>query len=132
MSAIAIFLFVLCTSIGTCSASCAQIPLNPAHAGKTLKGHVLEKLKMQSISRCVHRCEKNMNCLSFNFDSDTKECEINSKDSLIATGDLVATSRNVIFSDIKDWLGVSLFIWASTREVLRITQAQTSLRIRAV
>ena len=110
MSVIAIFLFVLCASIGTCYASCAQIPLNLAHTGKTLQGHVLETLKVQSISRCVHRCEKNMDCLSFNFDSDNNECEINSKDSLTATGDLVATSRNVIFSDIKDWLQVSLFI----------------------
>lgn len=57
-----------------------------------LLGHVMELHSTQGITSCAQRCLSKLECLSFNFGTTSKLCELNNSSSRLAKQDLVRKS----------------------------------------
>ena len=74
-----------------------------------MKGNVIEEKRVSGLFKCVFDCLVTADCLSFNFETNSNWCQMNSADSMMGSEWLTATSDQMFHSDIRDWPAVSKF-----------------------
>jgi len=57
--------------------------------GKALTNHVIQTSTVTQVSQCARKCMRHDQCQSFNYNSETLQCDINDAASADYPGDLV-------------------------------------------
>ena len=75
-----------------------QAPSNHSKKGKALEGHSLKSFDdFILVTQCSLACLKIQNCLSYNFDSTSKKCDLNSATHLTQPSSLKSSPTNTYY-----------------------------------
>ena len=82
---------------------CSKLAFNKNLFGHRLVGFNISTTTEDSIGTCVTKCFQLTHCLSLNFDTVSKECDLNNITVNEMTTDDVVKSETSILSDLTAW-----------------------------
>ena len=81
---------------------CRELAFNKKHFGQRLVGFNISTTTEDSIGTCVKKCFQLTHCLSTNFDTVSKECDLNNITAEEMTTAVVKSGTSIL-SDLSAW-----------------------------
>ena len=88
---------------------CSKFALNKNHFGHRLEGHIILTTTEDSLGTCMKKCFQLTHCLSINFDTVSKVCDLNDMAVDGMMPDVVQNATSVL-SGIQAWPKVGIFL----------------------
>ena len=98
---ISVFLYGCISQVHMDNSLCGVDVESMVSKGVGLQHHQFWSAKTADVVECARICVKRKLCQSFNFDTDTRQCELNNES--YSTGKDVRSDENLVYSSIAQW-----------------------------